>query len=236
MTDQMQVARRWEVLSPHLNKQQQAIWAAAEAGVIGRGGFLMLSRITGISAQAISRRTRLIQLVKAASAGSLVRVECPVRRTRNDANDPKIMAALELVVREEIARNPTGRKRWVRGSLGVLCNRLKERGCCAEPKTVSRLLRKLGYSLKMTSGRKPTEMNDPGIETALQAMLSEEIAGDPMGRQKWVRSSLRNLSSRLKLQGHKGCTHVVARLLRKLGYSLQIAQKQRAPADIFHNN
>ena len=54
------------------------------------------------------------------------------------------------------------------------------------------------------SGRKLTEVNDPGMEPALQQMLSEEIAGDPMGRQTWVRSSLRNLSKRLGDQGHRG--------------------------------
>ena len=31
------------------------------------------------------------------------------------------------------------------------------------------------------SGRKLTEVNNPKIEPALQKMLSEEIAGDPMG-------------------------------------------------------
>ena len=47
------------------------------------------------------------------------------------------------------------------------------------------------------SGRKLTEVNNPEIEPALQQMLLEEIAGDPMGPQTWVRSSLRNLSNRL---------------------------------------
>src|SRR5438552_13288578 len=106
----MEVARRWRFLRPHLNQQQKAVWAAAEAEVIGRGGSLMLSRITGISAGTISRRTRLIKLVKTASAGS---------RAQNEASDPQTMAALDLVVREEIARNPTERKKCVRGSLGM---------------------------------------------------------------------------------------------------------------------
>jgi hypothetical protein len=81
------------------------------------------------------------------------------------------------------------------------------------------------------AGRKLTEVNDPEIEPALQKMLSEEIAGDPMGRQKWVRSSLRNLSRRLGDHGHQACTHVVARLLRKMGYSLQVAKKKQAGVD-----
>jgi len=80
------------------------------------------------------------------------------------------------------------------------------------------------------SGRKLTEVNNPEIEPALQQMLLEEIAGDPMGRQTWVRSSLRNLSKRLGDQGHQACTHTVARLLRKMGYSLQVAKKKQAGA------
>jgi len=80
------------------------------------------------------------------------------------------------------------------------------------------------------SGRKLTEVNNPEIEPALQQMLLEEIAGDPMGPQTWVRSSLRNLSKRLGDQGHQACTHTVARLLRKMGYSLQVAKKKQAGA------
>jgi len=80
------------------------------------------------------------------------------------------------------------------------------------------------------AGRKLTEVNDPQLEQSLQNMLSEEVAGDPMGRQKWIRSSLRNLSKRLDEQGHKACTHTVARILRKMGYSLQAIKKKQAGA------
>src|SRR5882724_12488867 len=80
------------------------------------------------------------------------------------------------------------------------------------------------------SGRKLTEVNNPEIEPALQQMLSEEIAGDPMSRQRWVRSSTRNLGRRLAEQGHQACTHTVARLLRKMGYSLQVAKKKQVGA------
>jgi hypothetical protein len=80
------------------------------------------------------------------------------------------------------------------------------------------------------AGRKAVEVNDPEITSALQKLLSEEMAGDPMGLQKWVRGSLRNLSKRLSEQGHQACTHTVARLLRSMGYSLQVAKKKQAGA------
>jgi hypothetical protein len=61
-------------------------------------------------------------------------------------------------------------------------------------------------------------------------MLSDEIAGDPMSDQKWVRSNLRRLSKALEEEGHQACTHTVARLLRKKGYSLQVNKKKQAGA------
>ena len=81
------------------------------------------------------------------------------------------------------------------------------------------------------TGRKPTEVKYPEIEPALQQMLSDEIAGDPMSRQRWVRSSTRNLGMCLAEQGHQVGYRTVARLLRKMGYSLQAAKRRQAGAE-----
>lgn len=81
------------------------------------------------------------------------------------------------------------------------------------------------------TGRKLTEVRYPEIEPALQEMLSEETAGDPMNRQRWVRSSTRNLCRRLAEQGHQVGYRTVARLLRKMGYSLQAAKRRQAGAE-----
>jgi hypothetical protein len=50
-------------------------------------------------------------------------------------------------------------------------------------------------------------------------MLSDEVAGDPMGPRKWVRSSLRSLSKRLGEAGYRACPSSVGNLLRGMGYS-----------------
>jgi hypothetical protein len=65
---------------------------------------------------------------------------------------------------------------------------------------------------------------------ALERMLSDETAGDPMSNQRWVRSSLRRLSKQLEQQGHKVCYRTVGRLLRKMGYSLQANKRKRSGA------
>jgi hypothetical protein len=70
------------------------------------------------------------------------------------------------------------------------------------------------------------ERKDPTIVAALERMLSDETAGDPMTEQKWVRSSLRRLSERLKAEGHQVSSHIVSRLLKDMGFSLK-ANKRR---------
>ena len=60
----------------------------------------------------------------------------------------------------------------------------------------------------------------------LQAAVEPETAGDPMSDQKWVRSSLRQLSRRLVEAGHPASPPTVGRLLDDLGYALHVNAKK----------
>jgi hypothetical protein len=60
----------------------------------------------------------------------------------------------------------------------------------------------------------------------LAALVEPETAGDPMGEQKWVRSSLRHLSRRLAAAGHPASRPTVRRLLVQQGYALHVNDKQ----------
>ena len=57
--------------------------------------------------------------------------------------------------------------------------------------------------------------------------MAPETAGDPQSEQKWVRSSLRHLSARLRAVGHAASPPTVGRLLRTLDYALHVNAKQR---------
>lgn len=59
-------------------------------------------------------------------------------------------------------------------------------------------------------------------------MTAPETAGSPMGAEKWIRSSLRHLSEKLKAQGHGVCPKTVSRLLKGLDYSLKANVKRQA--------
>jgi hypothetical protein len=97
----------------------------------------------------------------------------------------------------------------------------------AEPRTGPARRRGHDRIRRPGAGRKPTEVTDPGIIAALEQMLVDEEAGDPMGEQMWVRSSLRHLSDRLTAGGHPVSTGTVARLLKDMGFSLRTNKRKQ---------
>jgi len=76
-------------------------------------------------------------------------------------------------------------------------------------------------------GRKLTELKNPGILAALEHLVSGEVGGDPMTEQRWVRSSLRRLSLRLKEGGYQASADVVRRLLKNMGFSLKANKRKQ---------
>ena len=72
------------------------------------------------------------------------------------------------------------------------------------------------------SGASLRRKKDPAIETKLKALVDEHTGGDPLGKRKYARCSLRWLARQLKTVSHT----TVGRLLRKLGYSLRANVKR----------
>ena len=71
-------------------------------------------------------------------------------------------------------------------------------------------------------GRPPVEVRDPALERALEAIVDPETAGDPQRVTKYKRSSLRQLSARLREQQHPVSHTTVGRLLKQRGYALRV--------------
>lgn len=57
------------------------------------------------------------------------------------------------------------------------------------------------------------EKKDPQLGVYLKELIAPEIAGDPMSKQKWIRSSLRQLSKALQNQGYQVSPMSVRKLL-----------------------
>lgn len=79
-----------------------------------------------------------------------------------------------------------------------------------------------------TRGSKAIEVKQPVIVAELERLLANDIAGNPMNEEKWVRSSLSHLSEKLKEVGYNVGRRAVGRVLRKMGFSRK-SNKRKQP-------
>ena len=76
-------------------------------------------------------------------------------------------------------------------------------------------------------GRKPLEQADRGFERALERIMDENTAGDPMSLLRWTNKSTGGIAGELTRRGHPTSDETVRRRLRAWGYSLQANVKTR---------
>lgn len=74
---------------------------------------------------------------------------------------------------------------------------------------------------KPGGGRKRVEKKDPGFERALQRIMDENTAGDPMSLLCWTNKSTSRIAEQMSRLGHQTSDETVRRRLREMGYSLQ---------------
>ena len=79
----------------------------------------------------------------------------------------------------------------------------------------------LGRARRPGGGRKQAADLDPGLRSALLALVEPEERGDPMSPLRWTTKSTRNLAAELTRQGHRVGADTVGDLLRAEGFSLQ---------------
>ncbi|MEV8639458.1 ISAzo13 family transposase [Streptosporangium sp. NPDC051023] len=79
----------------------------------------------------------------------------------------------------------------------------------------------LGRIRRPGGGRKRLVETDPGVRTALLALVEPDTRGDPMSPLRWTTLSTRRLARQLTAQGHRIGADTVADLLRQEGFSLQ---------------
>jgi transposase len=104
------------------------------------------------------------------------------------------------------------------------------RAAGAREGTVARGLRELeragalpgpGRVRRPGGGRKRADVLDPGLRSALLALVEPDVRGDPMSPLRWTTKSTRKLAEELTGQGHRISADTVGDLLREEGFSLQ---------------
>jgi hypothetical protein len=164
MSDINTVKRKYEMLRAAMDERMSGLWAASEAIALGRGGVTLVAKATGISRARICAGMRDFEqsgLIPTPPATPRPPKPRPPRvpwrdrirlpgggRKATEVKDPAILSTLERLLTNEVGGDPMSDRRWVRCSLRQLCKWLKEEGHPASSPVVSRLLKKMGYSLK----------------------------------------------------------------------------------------
>jgi hypothetical protein len=139
------LARKFELLWPHLDERQRRLVMGAEARELGRGGLSMVARAAGVSLPTVRKA------VREADAGptptSRVRRPGGGRRRLADT-DPGLVPALEAMVDPATRGDPESPLRWTTKSTRQLATALSDGGHPASSWTVGQLLHELDYSLQ----------------------------------------------------------------------------------------
>ena len=78
---------------------------------------------------------------------------------------------------------------------------------------------------QLGGGRKRLEESDPGWQAALERIMEENTAGDPMSLLRWTNKSTVRIAEELTRLGHSVSDETVRRRLAGMGYSLQANAK-----------
>ena len=180
MIDEAAIRSRYEALAPLLDERGRRRFAAAEARSAGRGGILVVSRITGVARSTIGRG-----LAELRSGARL-----DPSRARRPGGGRKALTSVDATLLEDLRAlvdpatrgDPRAPLLWTSKSLRHLAEGLRALGHQIGHNTVASLLRQLGYSLQ--ANRKTLEGASHPDRDAQFQYINQQVgaalaAGDP---------------------------------------------------------
>lgn len=165
------LARRYEVLRPHLTERQRRLWLGAEARELGSDGPVVVAQAVGVAADTV-RRGRA-ELDDPAPPPVGVSRRPGGGRKRAEAHDPGLVAALEGLVDPDSRGDPMSPLRWTCKSTRALAEALRQAGHQVSEFVVRRLLKALGYSLQANA--KNSEGRQHPDRDAQFSYLNEQV-------------------------------------------------------------
>jgi len=96
-----------------------------------------------------------------------------------------------------------------------------------EIKSEENIKSKIGRLRKKGGGRKKIADKNPEIKKEIEYILEENTAGDPMSKLKWTNKSTYTIADELKDKNKNISEDSVGRIIKQLGYSLQVNIKSK---------
>src|SRR3954465_6288723 len=155
------ITAKYTSLEPMLDERARRLWAAVEAGAIGRGGITRVAEATGLSRVTI--RAGLKELDPPRTPTGREPATGRLRRPGGGRKplvdqDPVLLRDLEALVDPVTRGDPMSPLRWTCKSAAKLAAELRAKGHAVSERSVNRLLHASGYSLQ--SNRKTIEGGD----------------------------------------------------------------------------
>lgn len=178
----VQLARRFDVLFPHLNERQRRLALATEARLLGHGGVGVVARIAEVSETTV--RKGVWELEAGADPLPEGRVRRPGGgRMRAEAVGPRLVPALMALVEPDERGDPMSPLRWTTKSLRHLATELSRQGHRVTAPTVGRLLKEQGFSLQGTAKTLEGDQHpdrDAQFHYINEQVKEHQAAGEPV--------------------------------------------------------
>ncbi len=150
------IKSRHDAVVDSLTERARRLFVAAEARAVGHGGIAAASRATGMAPSAIGRGVRELDAIEAQGGPQL-----PKTRSRRpgggrkklEDKHPELLEELQELVAATTRGDPESPLLWTARSLRNLVDAMADKGIKMSPSTLSRLLKKLGYSLQSNKKR-----------------------------------------------------------------------------------
>ncbi len=146
---------KFEALMPYMDEKLRRLWAASEAGTLGKGGVRTVSFATGLSPKTIRNGIKELQTPLPNLTQIPQNSDSPTRirktgggRKKLCQTDSTLIRDLEKLIDPATRGDPQSPLRWTSKSTSKLADALTKGGHKISPRTVAKLLTELGYSLQ----------------------------------------------------------------------------------------
>lgn len=150
----LQIATKYQQLSPFLNEKAKRLWCASEALTLGRGGTNIVKQATNVSRPTITRGIQELSMPVSTVDTSRIR-ELGGGRKSIAEKSPEVLIALDKLVEPVTRGDPENPLRWSSKSTIKLAEELNIQGHKITQQSVHKLLKQQNYSMK--SNRKSQE-------------------------------------------------------------------------------
>jgi len=180
-----QIKDRYDSVRDSLTERARRLFVAAEAKAAGHGGIAAASRATGLARSVIGAGIKELKAIEANGAPELE----PTRsrrpgggRKKLEDKHPELLGELQELVEATTRGDPESPLLWTARSLRNLVDAMADKGFKMSRSTLSRLLKKLGYSLQSNRKRiegKQHPDRDAQFENIAEKVRRQHQKGDP---------------------------------------------------------